>query len=207
MATFIQMVTKIAGDLRRSNLTTEIKAAINDAITEASNTRFWFNEVEIGDTLPSGAEYTFTDPFPLTEIDYVHVIPPVGNRYEIYPINSYDYWREKANSTQVGRPEYYTTVKGRLRIWPMADQNYSLVVGGSSQNLSPLVSDASTSVWLVEGELYIRALAKRNILRDVIRDYGEAAVLDKIAEGYKQQLVEETASRTGATGTLTATQF
>jgi hypothetical protein len=71
---------------------------------------------------------------------------------------------------------------------------------------SPLVGDADTNAWLTEGELYIRALAKRNILRDVIRDYGEARVLEAISEDYKSQLIQATTLKS-STGTLRSTQF
>lgn len=38
MSDFITMVTRIVTELRRSNLVTETKAAINDAIEEAAKT-------------------------------------------------------------------------------------------------------------------------------------------------------------------------
>lgn len=199
MATFIQTVTRIASDLRRSNLTQSIKDAINEAIEEAARTRFWFNEVEMGDTLNFGSDYTFTDPFPLTEVDYVHLLEGSGQRTNIPLINEYDHFLELTGNAQSGRPQFASFYKGRLRIWPTADATYSLLIGGVSKRLTPtpFTTDNQTNAWLNEGLLYIRALAKRNVLRDVIRDFGEAKVWESVAEDYKQQLIDETNMKMG----------
>lgn len=208
MATFIQMVTRIAGDLRRSNLTTEIKNAINDAINEAGNTRFFFNEfTDTVSTLADTEEYP--NPFGMVEIDYAFRnyggFP--SSREPLTILNDRVIDRLTFNGTpQLGIPQNISMSGGQYRLEPIPDGVHIILVKGYGRSTAVLTADASTNVWLNEGELYIRALAKRNVLRDVVRDYGEATVLDAIAEDYKQQLVEAT-NQKNSISTLRATSF
>jgi hypothetical protein len=206
VSTFIEMVSRIATELRRANLTAQIKDAINDAITEAGKTRFWFNEADFGATLMSGDEYIFDDT-PFIEVDYIHTLDSPG-RTKIPFINEQDVFDSLVGSDRVGKPEYATMYQGKLRFYPRADKNYDLIIGAHTAQLSPypLTADTHTNAWLKEGELYIRALAKRNLLRDTIRDYGEAKMLEAIAADYKEQLLEQYVTQLGG-NTLQSTQF
>lgn len=206
MATFIQMVNRIAGDLRRSNLTQEIKNAINDAVKEASKTRFWFNEFTT--TVPTQFNNDVVDIIPITgEIDNVYRLDASGSLHILTPVNDHEMDRLKEHNLQTGIPEAYSITKGQLRLYPQPYNSEILLVKGYG-TLSPttFTTDSQTNAWLNEGELYIRELAKRNVYRDIIRDYGEATARDAIAEDYKQQLIAETAVR-NSNNTIKATQF
>lgn len=204
MSTFLEIVTKITGDLRRSNLTTEIKAAINDAITEAAKERFYFNEMHTSLVTVPGTEY-YTD-LGLVEIDAVWYLNGTS-RYDLDIINQID-----ANYLSGGNPLGGSLLEisrygGQLRLSPIPNAVVTVYLDGYGKlTPSPLVADADTNAWLTEGELFIRALAKRNVLRDVVRDYGEARVLESIAEDYRSQLENATALKS-STGTIRSTQF
>lgn len=206
MATFLETITRIAAELRRSNLTAEIKNAINDAIKEAAQNRYYFNEmitnfnmaINVGD---------YTDPIEnFVEVDSAYYLRGT-TRYNIYPMNFLEYQERSQGNLQYGQPEYYSRDQGRFFLDPIPTFSGSLLLYGYGRlDPFPLAADGDTNAWLTEGELYIRALAKRNILRDVIRDYGEARALDTIAEDYKSALEQETTLKS-ETGVIRSTQF
>ncbi len=206
MSTFKQLRDRIAADLRRSNLDTQIGEAINDAIAEAAKTRFYFNEM-VDQTFNTVDGVEYYDDLGLVEIDAVWFLQGTS-RYNISIVNQLT-----ANDLASGNPQTSGQLDEiarygkKFRLYPIPNGIITVHLDGYGKlTPSPLALDADTNAWLTEGELYIRALAKRNILRDVIRDYGEAKVLESIAEDYKQQLIEDTTLRS-STGTLRSTQF
>lgn len=208
MSDFITMVNRIAAELRRSNLATEIKAAINDAIDEAAKTRFYFNEMHLSFVTVPGTEY-YPD-LGLVEIDdawYYQNNVPNGQKERLYVVNQIDANNERIGNAMGGQMDWISRYGGQLRIRPVPTVAWTVYVDGYGKlTPSPLVADDDTNAWMVDGEKYIRALAKRNLLRDVVRDYAEAGTLEKIAESYKQDLEEETSLKS-STGVIRSTQF
>lgn len=206
MSTFLEMVTKIAADLRRSNIATEIKAAINDAIAEAAKTRFYFNEM-IDQTFVTVNGTEYYDDLGLVEIDAAWFLQGTS-RYNL-SIESQLTEDDLAsgNPQTSGQLQELSRYGKKLRLYPIPNGVITVHLNGFGKLIpNPLVNDGDTNAWLTEGELYIRALAKRNVFRDVVRDYGEAKVLESIAEDYKQMLVEDTTLRS-STGKLRSTRF
>lgn len=208
MSTFIEMVDRIASELRRSNIVDSIKNAINDAIAEAAKTRFWFNEQHLSFPTVIGQEYY--DDLGVVEIDdawyYLNNIPD-GQKERLYVISQVDADNERIGNQIGGQLENISRFGGKLRLRPVPTVVTTIYVDGYGKlTPSPLVADADTNAWLTEAEQYIRALAKSYVLRDVIRDYGEAATVEVLADGYKAQL-EGTTTLHNATGTLRPTRF
>jgi hypothetical protein len=202
--TFLQTATRIATELRRSNLLNDAKNSINDAITEASKTRFYFNEMRINFNTAIGVEYY--DDLGLVELDAAYYMQGVS-RYNVDVITQTEMDELATGGLTGGQLYSLSRYQGRLRLYPIPSAVYTLNVDGYGKLLpNPLVADGDTNEWLGEGELYIRALAKRNVVRDIVRDYGEAKVLDSVAEDYKQQLIEATATKS-TTDTIRSTQF
>lgn len=208
MSTFLEIQTRIAGDLRRSNILTEIKRAINDAITEAAKTRFYFNEQHESFPTVIGQEY-YSD-LGITEVDdmwYWQNGVVGGFKQRVYLKSQSEADDYRIGNVTNGQLDTFSRYGGQFRLEPVPQLVMTVYVDGfGKMTPNPLVNDGDTNAWLTEGELYITALAKRNLLRDVIRDYGEARVLEGIADGYKEQLEADTATR-GATGTIRSTKF
>lgn len=206
MSDFITMVNRITTELRRSNLTTEAKAAVNDAIREAAKTRFWFNEVRTF-SFPTVADQEYYDDVDATVIDSMWFLQG-ASRENIYPVNNdtLNEFVQGANPSQ--RPELFSRVGTSIRLYPIPNTVLTIYVEGGGSKLTPypLVTDNATNAWMTHGELYIRALAKRNLLRDVINDLAQAQVMDAVAQDYKDDLMSETSERIG-TGCLQPTQF
>lgn len=205
MATFVETYTRLLTELRRSNLVNDAKNAINDAITEGAKTRFYFNEMHLSFPTVVGQEYY--DDLGLVELDAAWYLNgtqqmPVG------VVNQLEADKYFGSSGSTGGPlSEIARYGGQFRLYPIPSTVYTVYVDGYGKlTPNPLVNDPDTNAWLTEGENYIRALAKRNIVRDVIRDYGEARILEAISEDYKQQLVETTTLK-NSDNTLRSTQF
>lgn len=208
MGTFIEMVNRIAAELRRSNIPNDIKNAINDAIAEAAKTRFYFNEMHRSfDTVP-GVEYY--DDMGLVELDdawyYINNVPN-GQKERLYvegQLAANDY---RIGNATGGQLQTISRYGGQVRIQPVPTSVITIYLDGYGKlDPTPLVADADTNAWLSEGERYIRALAKHVVLRDVVRDYGEATALEAIAEDYKDKLISDTNLR-ASTGCIRSTAF
>jgi hypothetical protein len=199
------MVNRIATELRRSNLTDSIKNAINDAIDEAAVDRFYFNEYTTSFVTSTGIE-EYND-LGLKTLDTSWFFMGT-TRYDIETYNDLD-MDDLAigNVQQSSQFDLISRTGGKFRLYPTPSSIVTVYVKGFGKlTPSPLVADADTNSWMVDGEQFIRALAKRNVLRDIVRDYGEATVYDTIAEDYKAKLLETTVNKSGV-GTLRSTQF
>lgn len=203
---FITMVNRITTELRRSTMTDEAKAAINDAIEEAGKTRFYFNEVR-GQSFSTVVDQEYYPDMGLVEVDTLYYIQ--GNaRYEIFERHN-DVVNDIGVFSAGGPPDIYSRAEESLRVYPIPRTVMTLYMDGFTKLTPwPLVADGDSNAWTIsgKGERYIRALAKSILLKDVIRDYREASVLELIAEDLKNQLTDELADRR-STGVVTSTQF
>lgn len=203
--TFIDMVNRVAAELRRSNMTTEIKAAINDAIDEAAKTRFYFNEMrDITFNTVIGQEY-YSD-LGLVEIDSLYYVQG-GTRYNLRLDNNLEA-NDRADGNQVsGQLQSYSRQGESLRLYPLPNIILPVYAEGYGKLAPfPLTNDSDTNSWMVAGERLVRAKAKAILMKEVIRDYGEATALEAIAADIQTTLESETAQRIG-TGKVRPTQW
>lgn len=204
-ATFLDTATRIVTDLRRGNLLEDAKTAINEAIDEAAKTRFYFNEMHVTFVTVPGTEY-YPDQG-LVELDAVWYTDVGTTKYGVDVDNQLDMNDLSVGNVAGGALQTISRYGGQLRLYPIPSTVVTIHVDGFGRLTPyPLVADADTNAWLDDGLLYIRALAKRNVVRDIVRDYGEARVIEAVSEDYKQQLLEETAQKS-ATGRIRSTQF
>lgn len=202
---FITLATRITTELRRSNLLTEAKAAVNDAILEASGTRFWFNEMR-GVTFLTVIGQEYYPDLGLTEIDVMWWLNG-SSRWNVDLDNNLNADRSAAGNVNTGPLSIYSRHDVSLRLYPIPSTIITVNLEGYGRlTPNPLVNDADANAWTTEGERYIRALAKSILLKDVVRDYSEAAVFEAIADDYKTELISQTALRIG-TGELQGTLF
>jgi hypothetical protein len=206
VSTLAQIRDKIASDLKRTNIPNDITTAINDAITEAAKNRFYFNEMHTSFVTVPGTEYY--DDLGLVELDdawYWQNGVILGQKMRLELLGQLDINDYRTGSPTGGVVDSIGRYGGQFRLFPVPATIVTIYVDGYGKlTPNPLVADGDTNAWLTEGELYIKALAKRNVLRDVVRDYGEAGVLDSIAEDYKAKL-EEASTLKGSTGRIRAT--
>jgi len=192
--------TRIADELARADLTSQIALAIDQATEEACSHRFWFMETRGLTVLVTAgaAAYTSDDIANLLEIDrLVLLIGP--QRRTLREMSDDELDRLNDGTPPQGEPYAYSRYGDQLRIYPTPTQSYTILIDGLTKGAT-LNSDADSNIWTDAryGERYIRALAKRQLYADVIRDTDKALVQDNLAVRYRQELWAQTHTRTAS---------
>jgi hypothetical protein len=178
MPTFGQIVGRIREDLDRgSNYDNRIKQAVVDAIRFYRSNRLPFNTKRARAVTQPGQEL-YPLPLDWIEADFLR-LETNGNRDPIRPV-TYD-WIEDRNRTDgnVGRPLKFAVQNSELRLYPVPDRSYTLVLSFlyDLQNVSLSASDGESNAWTDEAEELIR----KHAMSDLKVNYIGGA--DQIAEG------------------------
>ncbi len=195
---FSDMQTAIAGELARSDLTTEIKREINDAITFYGNKAFWFNEASMtAITTVQGQRYY---PLPANFAAVLDVLSTIGNytyrlgaRTEQY-LDQVDW----GNDFWSGYPTDYSFWNGQIRLYPPPQGGLPVTVKGTAiLSPTPLVNDADTNAWLTSAEELIRTRAVRQLYGRYIRDPEQYSLYTQLEKEALQNLHEKNVGQTG----------
>lgn len=193
--------TRVADELARADLASQIALAITDAISEACTHRFWFMEVR-GLTIPLSAgtaSYATDDIASLIEIDRLRLTVGSQDR-TLQPADDDQLDRWNDGTPPVGEPYAYSRYGEQIRFYPTPRTSYTVTIDGLTRGAA-LDADGDSSIWTTTGERYVRALAKRNVLAEVIHDYDRAEAMDALAVRYRNELLAQTHSRV-ATGEM-----
>lgn len=162
MATLGAVQDRIADDLNRTDLGTQIIKAINRAISYYAKEPFWFTETSgTFTTSDSAAYYTNSSPsaFPtdISRIQYVE-INVNGNDYEMEPKPIE--WVQKANVNGTkNQPFAYAWWQNRFYTYPMANAAYPITVY-YNKNYTDMSSTASSNDFTSFAEDLIEARAR-----------------------------------------------
>lgn len=178
MSTFLQMKTRIADDLKRSDLATQIGVAINRAIEFYEKDRFFFNETSGTFVTVSGQEsYGSADSIPSTiaEIDDVTLTQSSTN---IFPLDktSFSSIRDlnSGGTTATGVPMDYAYYTEKFWLSPIPNGVYTVTVY-FKKTYTQLSADGDTNDWTEEAEDLIEARARWWVNKRIIKDYEAAA--------------------------------
>jgi hypothetical protein len=215
MATLGVMKSRIADDLARSDLTSQIADAINDAIKHYEKERFYFNERRTitFDTVAAQIAYSTTENVNIPNLvrtDAVFVTQ-ASSKFPLARYHALDF--DTLQSTAAGRPSIYCfseRLNGGvsqlcLRFWPIPDAVYAMIANGVIK-LPALADDNATNAWTTEAEEMIRSAAKARLFAHVLFNFEAAQAMGIIAEGIKSTLAVETSQRFGL-GRITPTEF
>lgn len=167
MSDFGTMIDRIEDELIRSDLTTQVKKAVQSAIRHYSRERFYFNEGQwTASTVASQKMYAV--PTGLIEADMMKITVN-GFEYELLK-RDWNYLENVDTSpTYTGQPTDWAYFADQFRLYPVPDAVYTLTLSGV-KTLDALSADADTNAWMVEGEELIRARAKADVRVNVIQD-------------------------------------
>lgn len=207
---YAAMQARIADGVDDTDLTSQIKNAIQDAIKRYRGMRFWFNQV-VGSSfaVASAAEYVapalavanIAVTEPLDTVDLLVIDDGTGANYrEVVPVDN-SYINAAQTGTVSGRPRHYALIADsagtRIRFYPIPDQAYTAKLSGVIR-FETLSADGDTNPWVVDAETMIRQAAKWFLAADVTRDAG-AMEIATAAEGRAMaDLRKETLRRTPA---------
>lgn len=189
--------TRIADEIARSDLTSQIALAIEQAIEEAAGDHFWFMDTtDISVPLVAGQwSYGGSAIADLYRIDRARIF--VGSvQFTMRLMNDDMRSRLVDGTPPQGQPFAYSRYGDTLNVYPVPSQSYPLYLDGITKG-SALSSDGDGNFWtdVSQGEPLVRALAKRQLYADVTRNLDQAMAQDKLAQRYREQLLEQTHDR------------
>lgn len=192
MSEFTDMRSRIADELNRSDLTTEIDRQINSAVRHYESTRMRWNEVKdwnVGTTAAGQRYYSLTIDF--IRFDSLKIIRN-GNYVSLTP-KTFDWidQRDTRDTPIQSVPSVYTVYGDLLRIYPTADSSMTML-GAYLKRAQPAnesLTACSSTTWLhlTGGEELIRARAVAGVRIDRLRQRDallEAAMLAQSRESF-----------------------
>lgn len=211
MANFLDMQTRIADELDRSDLTAQIKKAIITAVAFYARKKFYFTETSFTFNTVVGREYyTSSDAAAIATSPYLEILNININQGRVeLDKKSFQYIDDISYlATSLGMPEMWAYRAEQIRLYPIPSQIWT-VTAFNIPRLTELSSDTDTNAWTNDAEAMIRARAKLDVILNVIRGVD---MTDEIASCRAQEIDErsalfsETASRS-ATGVMAPTDF
>lgn len=211
MTTLATMKERIARELRRTNIDTQIAEAISTAIAQYDGERFYWNESRqtTFSTVVSQEFYTATDVgAEIWKLDYIELYVDDQPFTLVVEDDPERIERLSMNNTQTGQPRYYSYYGNKLRLYPSPDDVYTVRVGGVLSIAAPATDAETGNVWMTTAEYLIRLRAKYEIAINVLHDAELAQYFGAAVEQELERLKKRTAHRVQTGGwTMRPTQF
>lgn len=169
MSDFGTMVRRIRVDINRgAGFDARIKDAICDAIVYYKNRRLGFNIKRARAVLTSGNE-TVSLPTDWLEADFLR-LEYNGERDPMSEV-TYDWMEDTLRAdTDRGRPCKFAVQHRELRVYPIPDKSYTLVLSFHFElkNVSISATDGANNGWTQDAEQLIRKKAQADVLANYI---------------------------------------
>ncbi len=207
MSTFADMVSKIADDMKREDLTTNIGVAVNRAISHyAGQDPFYFNEATgTFSTVASQKIYTSTDTN-ITDIASILMVKIAINASTLIELTprTFQYIEQLDVNSNPGQPFDYAYYNESFYIYPIPDAVYTVTVYYYKDY--PELEGAQSNDFTNFAEDLIEARARWNLYSATIQDV-EAAKLAKDQEMDALQALRYSSARKMSTGKVRPIQF
>lgn len=211
-ATLGYMLDKIADQIARADISTQIAECVNDAILFYQPHRFIFSEgrdtslsTVIGQEFYGVADDVLLGPNGLFEFDYITVT--IGTaQFDLPRYQPEDIELLSQSGTQMGQPQCYSYYNFQMRLYPVPSAVYPLTIAAHQRIAAPAAVDTAGNPWMVDGEKLIRSRAKYELALHYTQDLDEAQRMTAaVTEAFDEILAR--ANKLAGTGFLTPTQF
>jgi hypothetical protein len=219
--TYGQLQSRVSYEVLGSATAGDAAQAIQDAIAEYERETFWFNDMRtFGGVTGSlsdlqttnGKEFYSAQDLPvLTNMPHIRniLVFAFNNRYPLAERTQQWIDEQSLSPTWQGLPTDWCWVGGSLRLYPIPDGVYPLILTGTIR-FPALVNSTDYSVWTNRAEWLIRSEAKRLLFTNINRDTNQAQICEMEIFGNPQtgrqgaltQLRRETTRRAGGTGRI-----
>ena len=209
-ATLSDMKTRIADELARADLTSQIAYAIADAIDFYQSERFHFNESRslTFSTVADQEFYTSSDLAAIATMqsfDYL-LLYLSGLPYEINRRTPIEIELLNQGATVTGQPYSYSYYNKQIRLGPVPDSVYTIRIAGRITYTAPASDSEASNPWMQDGEKLIRSRAKWELFTHVLRNAEQAEAMKAAEKEAFSQLKGKTALLSG-TGQIAPMQF
>lgn len=212
MTTLATLKSQIADDLARPNLTTQIAAAITQAIEFYKEERlFWMDtRSETFATVAAQSAYDVDDDaaIPLfIKIDAMFIEDSSSIRYG--PLERLDPLVMEQlldSSAATGRPDSWSWYNDTIYFHPIPDAAYTARPYGQIEVAAPANDSEANNKWMTKGYELLRCRAKAYLYVHTVKEDSEAVKFRMAAEEELNKLRRDTSKRT-ATGRIVPTSF
>lgn len=176
----VGMKARIALEIRRDDLTTEIAAAITTAISQYQKERFRFSDITplAPPTFATVADrnvYDAADNANIGSMFYIEAINVlIGTTLEMMQRETPEdiLLLNQEGASESGQPESWAYQGNSIIIYPTPNQAYTLYLVGHILIAAPLADDTAGNKWMTyaNGELLIRSRAKFELATHVTRN-------------------------------------
>ena len=167
MSGYTDMQTRIADEIARSDLTSQIQLAILSAVKHYSKERWYFTETNTTFSTVAGTQ-TYALPTDFKAMERVRLTYPT-NSFQDLTYRPFEYLGQITSiSTLTGPPQDYSIYAQQIWVYPIPDTVYT-ITEYYEQELASL-SSSGDNAWMVDGEELIRSRAKADVYENVIRD-------------------------------------
>jgi hypothetical protein len=199
MTTFAEIKSRIASELHRTDLTTEIERAVKKAVQYYTSQRAYFNESSATfNTVANQTEYT-TPATGIVELDLV-TMNVNGRIQEITPKP----WQELAAQDQTswsGIPYYYGWRAESIRLYPKPNAIYTVTLYFVKE-FDELSGDSDTNAWITDGEDLIVNRAKIMLYEGNIKATPNTVMMERSQERENLERIIRRTNQISGTGTL-----
>lgn len=188
--TLAVMKARIATELGRTNLTSQIAEAISSAILEMQKERFRFSDADPANppafnTVPGRWIYDATDNGNIATIyrwdDFNLLLN--GELYKLDPLTPEEVKTYNETGSGQGFPTGFAYEGNKILLSPVPDQVYAMSFSGSLRIPAPLTDTEIGNFWMTDGELLIRSRAKYEIATHVTRNPVMAQAMSPLEPG------------------------
>lgn len=175
MTTLAILKARIADELNRTDLTSQIAYAVSDAIALYQVRRFRFNQVRGTFSTVAGTEFytTSTIPDDIVAVDSLRIT--VNGRVVTLDPWSFQVMEDISSTSNTrAQPRAWSWYADQIRLYPVPDAVYPLTISYLQRIAAP-ASDANSNVWTTDAASLIRHAAKRMVYSEVLMNQGDAA--------------------------------
>lgn len=170
MSDLYTLRSNIAEDLNRSNMSTRIVRAINDAISDYSSMRFFFNEkIATFDTVIGTRAYNENNGLPNDILEFDVVKVNISGGEVILDRRTFQYLEDIDRNSFTGNPTIYAWYAGSLYLYPIPNDEYTVTIS-YKKSYSELSLDEDTNDFCVYARRLIESRAKADIYTNYLKD-------------------------------------
>lgn len=208
MGTLAQLQARIASDLTRDDLTSQIADVVADAIKFYAKQKFWFNQSRnlSFNTVAAQSDYTTlgsVSAADIIELDALFVTQG-SSVFGLTHFEPLQFEYLASPTANYSLPSAFTYVDQAIRLYPAPDAVYAM--RAYAHYKLPYPADGDTNAWTDDAEDLIRSHAKMLLFLDVLQDDEGAMRMQNKIPVLLDFLRAETSKRT-VNGRITPTDF
>jgi len=212
MTTLAVLRSTISDDLARPDLTTQIDAAILQAISYYQEERLFWMETRASTFATVASQYAYTEADSATiplwiKVDDVLLEDAGGISYgPLERLEQVEMERLLDSSASSSRPDAWSWYNDTFYLHPIPDGVYTVRPLGQATVAAPSSDSEPNNRWMRQGFELIRCAAKGYVFLHTMKDPDQATAMAISAERELGRLRRDTSKRT-ATGQILATQW